>query len=130
MKKSCADPAYFYLLIEAFGNNEKNAPPEVLQQAIGLGNLEMVQLLIQQGFSHPQALTLAIQEHNSAIFTFLLEAGFMDQEALIATVDGDELAMLRAMVERNGLSATDSAAMKKRAIELSRTKILSYLLTL
>ena len=73
-----ADPAYFCLLIEGYGDNEKNIHPEALPLATGRGKLEMLQ----------------------------------------------------AMVERYGLSAADSAATKKRAIELRRTKILSYLLTL
>jgi ankyrin repeat protein len=114
------------LLLECQGELQPSL--EDLENAIAHKNDKMVQMLVNRGYTHPMALSLAIKSHSIPIFVFFLESGFQEEGALMSTVENNEAMMLQLIVERDGISHNDCELLKKRSIELGRTDILTYLL--
>jgi len=114
------------LLLE--GKGEVKIQLEALENAIAQKNNIMVQMLVNRGYTHPSALSLAIKSHSMSIFVFFFENGFYDEGAFMSAIENNEPMMFKLIADRDGISPKDLELLKKRSIELRCTEILSYLL--
>ncbi len=105
---------------------------QALELAISRSSDALACLLVQHGFTHPNALILAVEHHKKDTCRELLNQGgsAITSDLILATIKHNELEILRAFFQQYTATVEELKMYKKEAIESNHKEIYSFLATL
>lgn len=99
-----------------------------LGKAIPAGDLPMVELLLDAGFTHPNGLFLAIQEQQSGIALLLIERGHLGGIGTMEmAIQKGAIDLFEQLLERSTLSADERLYLERVAIRYGSADALALL---